>query len=400
MRRFERRKVAALILVLLFGVGGISYLAWWENPKNLAPQVLFLTGSTSYAIGKEYGQEAQTKIQGAADFISSAEPILNLLGINGDEKIASYLPYVPQYLQDEMKGVADGAGVPLRSIQAENFFPEIFIGIEDQPVACSQFIKVNGTDGDLGPIYGRTLDFPPDSFLQNFQVVLVINYPGQVKLIGHTVAGMVGFLTGMNDHGLSVGISQVTTKEVGNGTPVVIEVRDVLQNNSDVPSAVAYLTARTSAIGWNYALADKSGNAAVFETTHDHNNTRWVGVGGEASNYICATNAFHSATMAPYGPVSENSWIRKRSMEYALNSTNSFTLLDAIHVLRNSTDPRWNVVNPSPDTINRDFRRKFLVPVGSLFAMITVPAHGYALVACGLPGDQPFYAVNFEEVVG
>ena len=399
--KIDKQKVSGVILIALFGIGALGYFVWWLEPKILKPQVLSLEGSTSYDIGKMYGEKARNKIQGAATFVASFEPILRFLGIDLQQKIDSYIPYIPQYLIEEMNGVADGAGVERKWIYGVNVFPEVFIGITEKPMECSQFIKTSGTDGDLGPIFGRTLDFPPDAFIQNFQVILVINYAGQVKLIGHTVAGMVGFLTGMNDWGLSVSISMVTTHEVGFGIPVVIGVRNTLQKNKTVTAAVHYLANETQSLGWNYALVDKTGNAAVVEVTHNHNNTRWVNTPGEGVNYICATNVFHSATMASYGPVSENSWIRKRTMEYTMNSTTQFSLLGAIKLLRNSTNPQWNVWDPSGETINRDWKRKNLIPMGSLFAMINVPCHNFSLVASGLPARQPFYAVNFEaEVVG
>ncbi len=399
--KLTKQKVGGIILITLFGLGALGYFAWWLEPKILKPEVISLSGSSSYEIGVQYGQKAKDKIQGAATFVASFEPILKLLGINFSQKIEEYMAYIPQYLKDEMDGVAEGAGVEKKWIYGVNIFPEVFIGIAEKPMECSQFIKVGGIDGDLGPIFGRTLDFPPDAFIQNFQVVLVIDYPGQVKLIGHTIAGMVGFLTGMNDLGLSASISMVSTHETGPGLPVVIGIRNVLQNNTTVSAAAYYLGNATHGLGWNYALVDKTGNAAVVEVTHKYNNTRWINMGGEAANYICATNVFHSPTMASHGAVSENSWVRKRTLESTLNSTDSFSLLGAIQLLRNSTNPQWNVWDPSGDTINRDWKRKNLIPMGSLFAMINVPMHNFTLVASGLPARQPFYAVNFAaEVVG
>ncbi len=397
--KIDRQKVGGIVLIALFAVGALGYFMWWLEPKILKPQVLYLEGATPKDIGKDYGEKARDKIQGAATFVASFEPILKLLGINLDDKIAEYMPFIPQYLIDEMDGVAEGAGVAKKWIYGVNIFPEVFIGIAEKPMECSQFIKVGDTEANLGPIFGRTLDFPPDSFIQNFQVVLVIDY-GTVKLIGHTIAGMVGFLTGMNDLGLTASISMVTTHEIAPGIPVVIGVRNTLQNNATVTAAAYYLANATQSLGWNYALMDKTGNAAVVEVTHMNNNTRWVNTPGEAVNYICATNVFHSPTMAPHGPVSENSWIRKRTMESTLNCTNQFSLLGAIKLLRNSTSPQWHIWDPSGDTINRDWKRKNLIPMGSLFAMICVPAHNFALVASGLPARQPFYAVNFTEVVG
>ncbi len=400
--KLTKQKVGGIILIALFGLGALGYFAWWMEPKILKPQVIHISGTIPYEMGVQYGGQAKDKIQGAATFVSSFEPILGLLGINLTQKIAEYLTHIPLYLIEEMNGVAVGAEVDPKWIYGVNIFPEVFIGITGKPMECSQFIKTSETDGDLGPIFGRTLDFPPDAFIQNFQLVLVIEYIGKVKLIGHTVAGMVGFLTGMNDHGLTTSISMVSTHDTGLGLPVVIGVRETLQNYTKVTDAAYYLGNETHALGWNYALMDTTGNAAVVEVTHTHNNTRWLGGFGEATNYICATNVFHSLAMAPpISPVSENSWIRKRTMEYVLNSTTEFSLLDAVKVLRNSTSPQWNVWDPSGDTINRDWKRKNLIPMGSLFAMICVPMHNFTLVASGLPARQPFYTVNFEaEVVG
>lgn len=374
--------------------------AFWLWPRLTPQQVVSVTGESHHAMGVSYGRQCKRQIQGVFALLDTIFPVFEFLGDKeGAQYVAEFSPWVPPDLVDEMYGVAEGAGVTYEEIFILNAMAEIMMSTSQGGHACSQFIKVNNTAPELGGgVLGRTLDFLPNVLLQDFQVILQIDFGG-TKMIGHTIAGWVGFMTGMNDRGLVASASVITTDEIGPCLPWGLAIRWALQHNTTVEEAREFLLSVKHGYGWNFMLLDRFGQAACLEITHDHNHTRWV-ADESSEGYLTATNIFHSDVMFPHGPDQLTSRSRKYTMDRVLAENPTFGLNDSIRLLRNSYDSVVNATNPGIHTVNRRWVRKSLVPTGTLGSFIGLPNLNYTLVCLGYSDTGLWYAVTFEEVIG
>ena len=98
--------------------------------------------------------------------------------------------YVPERFFEEMRGIADGAGMDVQDIIAANFIPELF--------HCSGFALSGSATKDGTLYHGRILDYGCDWKLQEHAVLTVAEPEGKIPFVNVTYAGFVGSVTGMN----------------------------------------------------------------------------------------------------------------------------------------------------------------------------------------------------------
>lgn len=400
MRELDKKKITSIILIIIITLGAGLSLLFFIKSKYANLSVVKIEGATNYELGVDYGQKCKGLIQGLCALLREVEDATGLFGVTFTDLQARFEPYIPSYLIDEMQGVAIGAGVRYLDVLMINCFAEVMMQASAGAIACTQFAKVNKVAATTGPILGRTLDFFPSFLLQDFEVFLVANIGGK-RWIGHTIAGMVGFLSGMNDDGLVVSVSLVDTDEMGSGKPMVLAIREALQMNDTVIDAAYFFGNHTYGLGWNYMLLDATGNAAVVEVTRLHNYTRWISAEPN-TDYISATNKFHSTVMQNYGPhPSHNSEIRKVRAEELMAADNEFQLINAIQITRDVYDPDLMATNPGRNSICRKWIRQTFLPGGTLGSFVALPQQGYVVVSNGYPDSALWYGINFEgEVTG
>lgn len=396
----EKKVITSIVIIIIIALGGIFSLGYFYKTKSTDLSVYVIEGDTWGEIGEDYGRKCKSQIQGLVSLLREIGDATDLFKTSFEELQAGFEPYIPQYLIDEMKGLAKGAEVDYIDILMINCFAEIMYMVPGGSIGCTQFAKINKV-GTAGPVFGRNLDFFPSFFLQNFNAYLVISIGG-TKMIGETIAGMVGFLSGMNEAGLVVSISVMTTDEMGFGFPMVLAIRNALQQYDTVAEAEAFLSAQTHTLGWNFFLLDKNRDAAVVEATHLHHHTRWLNDAEEvSSDYMAATNNFHSEEMYPYCHGSENSERRKARAEQLMEQNDNFGLGDAIQILKDDYDASIDATNPGRNSIDRKWLRKTFLPAGTLGSFLALPEAGYCVVTNGYPDSALFYAVNFQgEVTG
>jgi len=399
MRELDKKKITSIILIIIISLGAGLSLLFFIKSKYANLSVVKIEGANHYELGVDYGQKCKSSIQGICALLREIEDATGLFGATFKDLQARFEPFIEPYLIDEMQGVADGAGVRYLDVLIINCFAEVMMQASAGAIACTQFAKVNNVAANTGPILGRTLDFFPSFLLQEFEVFLVADIAGK-RWVGHTIAGMVGFLTGMNDDGLVVSVSLVNTEEMGAGYPMVLAIRHALQTCINVTEAVNFLESVPYGLGWNYMLMDRTGDAAVVEATRLHNYTRWISAEPN-TDYISATNAFHSTVMDQYGPNSHNSQIRKDRSEDLMAADNEFQLINAIQITRDFFDPDLQATNPGRNSICRKWIRQTFLPGGTLGSFIALPQQDYVVVSNGYPDSALWYGINFEgEVIG
>ncbi len=169
--------------------------------------------------------------------------------------------HVPERFYDEMRGLADGAGLPLEEIVHANFIPELF--------HCSGFALTGKATSDGILYHGRVLDYGTDWRLQEHAVLVVARPDGGIPFVNVTYAGFVGSVTGMNARQVAIGEMGGDGAGLWDGTPMAFLVRMVLEEADDLDEAIAVFRDRKRTCEYFFVISDgKSGTAVGMEASH------------------------------------------------------------------------------------------------------------------------------------
>jgi isopenicillin-N N-acyltransferase like protein len=165
-------------------------------------------------------------------------------------------------LVDEMRGIAEGAGVSFDQVVAYNLMDEQWwYDLERGPDAepgCSVIAVADQADGTV--LLAQNMDLP--SYMDGGQLVLRIRTPGQPEALVLSAAGLLG-LTGVNQAGLGLCVNTLLMlRHSRSGLPVTAVIRGALRyENRD--SALAFLQSVSHASGQHYAVGTPDGVASI-----------------------------------------------------------------------------------------------------------------------------------------
>jgi predicted choloylglycine hydrolase len=226
--------------------------------------VLHLKG-TPYEMGYQHGALLKEHIKENLHFmleVKAKERKVELLGkeILSPRDVVQYIAkrqqkFIPKEFQEELDGVADGAGVPRADVQVGNFIPELF--------HCSGFAVMNKATRDGTLYHGRVLDYAVDWHLQDHAMLLVAEPDGGIPFVNITYAGFIGSVTGMNKAHVSIG--EMGGRGLGHwdGVPMSFLVREVLQRAKNLDEAIALFRDQPRTCQYFYVIADGKTNRAV-----------------------------------------------------------------------------------------------------------------------------------------
>ncbi len=176
--------------------------------------------------------------------------------------VAQQRKYIPERFFEEMRGIADGAGVNVQDVVIANFIPELF--------HCSGF-AISGRATKDGTLYhGRVLDYGCDWRLQEHAVLTVAEPRGRVPFVNVTYAGFVGSVTGMNAERISIG--EMGGRGLGHwdGVPMAFLVRMVLEEADSLNAAIDIFRRNQRTCEYYFVIADgNTGKAVGMEASWD-----------------------------------------------------------------------------------------------------------------------------------
>lgn len=165
-------------------------------------------------------------------------------------------PFIPDAYKQELKGLADGSGVPLETLQAVHIMPTLH--------HCSG-AALRGKATVDGKLYHyRSLDFPlhfgKTKTVQDNACLLLWEPTGEIPHAVVGWAGTIGCVTGMNAAGISIGeMGSQSSDETHAGTPMWFHLREVLRKSRTLDDAKRLFTDWKKECGYNFIVAD--GNA-------------------------------------------------------------------------------------------------------------------------------------------
>jgi isopenicillin-N N-acyltransferase like protein len=170
--------------------------------------------------------------------------------------------HVPARFQEEMRGLAEGAGLSYEDVEAANLFPEAF--------HCSGIALRGKATKDGALWHVRILDYMTAVGLQEAALVIIHQPDGQKAWLNVGFAGFLGTVTGLNE-------SQVAIGEMGggglgewDGVPMSFLMRDALERASTAEEAVKIFRESKRTCEYYYVISDgKTKDAVGLWTTHD-----------------------------------------------------------------------------------------------------------------------------------
>ena len=352
---------------------------WIELKDNVT--VLHLNG-TAYEMGYQQGVllriEVQEDVRACLDFCNQRGfPYQTLLTIWTVMK-----PLLPQPYLEEMQGIADGANVSFENISILNF--GLYTALN-----CASFSAWGPATSDGRLYHARSSDFPLTArdpltgvYLQENQLVIIRKPTVGFASFAPSFAGEVDCESGLNDHGIMVGmLSSWSHHETYHGIEVGFRMRMVLDDAATANEAIAIITPNRT-LGYNYVLSD--GNIPEGFALETNANKFYVGTWNTSSestqpfwsidHVVRRTNMFIDPIMAasqrswynpcllplisiifgmnPLGNTSMSAagpWVHYVALSKgiqqlwgSLNLTNAMALLRAVYLGR--TDPRFRLI--------------------------------------------------------
>ena len=174
--------------------------------------------------------------------------------IDGFLQQTNFLPAIDRWtsdLHEEVRGIAEGAGLPYPAVLAAQFMDEEWWFQRHSHAHCSSF---GAAAAGQTTLVGQTMDLP--SWMEGFQTLLLIRgaQPGLDAYVV-TAAGMIA-LMGMNSRGLAVSVNtMLQLKHAEDGLPVAFVTRHLIETAA-LRDAVQFVQDVRHASGQNYVIGD------------------------------------------------------------------------------------------------------------------------------------------------
>lgn len=257
---------ALLLLVIVIGL-------WPALPSGSAPEppaklrIVDLSG-TPYAMGKVHGQTLKAEIRELVD--RWKKDLEKAYGVAADVFIGRFLertdfkPAIERWtpgLLDEVRGIADGAGLDFDTIYAYQLIDEFWTVGPDLGFSKCTTVAAGPRNGRPAFV-AQTLDIP--AFYHGFQTVLRVKDDMHgVESLVFTIPGVVA-ANGLNSRSIGICVNAVTQLAYSpKGLPVDFVIRGILRRKT-FEEAVKFLESIQPAAPQTYVLGGPA-EAGVFE---------------------------------------------------------------------------------------------------------------------------------------
>lgn len=270
-----------------------------ELPAELRSRLTVVDGmpllrlqGTPREMGRQHGRLLRKQVR----FLVKEFHEAFALKLVGEEEMrkwtAKVLPYIPEHYLEEIKGIAEGAGLDEETVLHVNCIIDRL-----QMVLCSTVVAAGDatTDGEI--YFGRNLDFIGRNVLHRTTVCLVYEPTGKTPLVSVTWPGLVGVLSAMNSKGVCGATMMIHYgSEAKAGIPYMMMYRDALVAAEKTEDVAAHFLRSKRTIPNNFTVVDATGTAEVIEYDATLLARRPASRGA-----VCSTNHFRSDTLRGIG---------------------------------------------------------------------------------------------------
>lgn len=178
---------------------------------------------------------------------------------------AGFEPQIRPGHRAEIRELAAAAGIDPQDALLAQCFPDLVL-----VAACSTITLPGGAAPDGVGRFGRNLDFPGLGLLERNTVIVVYHPKDAYAFASICFPGMVGVLSGMNEHGLALANMEIhRPPRAPQAMPYMLLYRTVLEHCKTVEEAITFLEKTPRQSTNNLMLMDATGDRAVAEITPD-----------------------------------------------------------------------------------------------------------------------------------
>lgn len=219
--------------------------------------------------GREMGESQGRQLGGEIDLLhkqyldvylgTGVQRFLALTAAKGFEE-----HMLPEHLE-EVQGLAAQTNMNER----EAALAQCFLDLSPME-ACSTIALPASAAPDHVARFGRDLDFSSLNIADRYSTVFVYHPRGRYQFAAIGWPGMIGVLSGMNEHGLALANMEVTRlPRLPQAMPYTLLYRGILERCRTVQEAIDYLRRTPRQTANNLMLMDATGDRAVAEITPD-----------------------------------------------------------------------------------------------------------------------------------
>jgi predicted choloylglycine hydrolase len=295
MRINFRRLLVLAVLAVVFTaasaaakVVSIEGAGWREDVDGV--RVVHLQG-THYEMGRQHGKLLKEEIHALIKYFFEDKGTLFGASVSDIAKAAATMEkFIPAEYIDEMKGVAEGAGVEYEKVLYSNVFLDVvsahWVGVAP---GCSNFIALPGVTKDGNVVHGRNLDWSADEKIAAMNTVFFYTPNDGIPFAALGWPSIVGTLTGMNARQISMGeMTSMSSEATLEGIPIMILLRMLLETSDNLDSAFKVLADNPRTTGYNVLVSDgKAADAFGVEMSAKNIFRR-----GPKDGYVFSTNHY------------------------------------------------------------------------------------------------------------
>jgi isopenicillin-N N-acyltransferase-like protein len=309
------------------------------------------------ARGKQYGRQATALVHRAID--AYRDVFEHRAGLQWTAAVAharTFLPDIERFSPDamaEMRGIADGAGVPFDAVLVLNCRSELMFAAarskgETPPGECTSFAVTPEATADGHMLLGQNWDWVP--FARDICVMVEVLRDDKPSYATIVEAGMLAKV-GLNAAGFGLCTNTlVSARDVDRrGVPYHVMLRALLDCES-VEEAGRTLGSVERALSANYLVADRAGHAMNFETiaggpAEIHSTRPQQGRLAHANHFL----APQFAAIDAYVAKSPHSLTRLSGMRCGIEGDEPLSVRRLQHVLRDHANaPNGICSHPDP----------------------------------------------------
>lgn len=239
-------------------------------------------GGSGFELGDAHGRHFSAEIRLLHErylrpFIEG--DLRRALALSAADGFASHLS--PAHRQ-EIEALARGSGIDPR----ETMLAQCFLDLTAM-TACSTIALPAAAAPDGVARFGRNLDFPSLDVADRYTTLFICRPAGKNGFASVGWPGMIGVLSGMNEHGLALANMEVTrAPRLPSAMPYTLLYRTVLEECRTVDEAIALLERTPRQTSNNLMVMDADGARAVLEISPDRVTVRH----GDEGRALISTN--------------------------------------------------------------------------------------------------------------
>lgn len=254
--------------------------------KNFFKRYIRVVGD-SYHRGYSIGNELKDRIH--INYLNQVRYFKETYGydlVEWEKESPRFISSMEEYAHEtlnEIKGMADGADIPLNKLVSLICGFEKLMRFSTEGSRCTAFAATKSATPNGGTICGQNNDERIDEWLPQLDV-LIHHIDGERETLMYTHPGIPGHM-GMNNRGIGLLLTYIDNGERREGVPSYVIPNEIL-NKDSFEEAVEYVLSIPHEVPNEFIISDRNGRIASIECFP---NKKYIDY-GETKDYVVHAN--------------------------------------------------------------------------------------------------------------